>query len=350
MITQLLLTLFFAVFVSGLTSLVEAAIYAVPAAYVNSRAQQGLRSALRLKKLKDNLSKPIAAIVILNTLTNVFGASYLGYVAGQYLGGTSLVFFTIAYTVAILYLTEILPKSFGVMYCRGVSEFAALPLTILVYIEWPLIVISESITRFLNRRGVVIKSSPQEIISMTDMGREDGVLDHLEGSVIRNIIGLDEVLVKDVLTPRVVVFRLDVSKSVEDVSQEILNCHFSRIPVFNSSEPDTLIGYVTLRDLYRQFIDGDIKQALTSFVRPLKTVPELMRVDLLVQQMFSEREQICAAIDEHGGLAGIITLEDIVEEIVGREIVDEYDTVSDLRTYARISRFTSMKKRNVWKG
>ena len=350
MITQLILTFFCAIFLAGLTSLIEAALYAVPQAYVNSRAQSGIKAAIRLKKLKDNLSKPIAAIVILNTLTNVFGASYFGYVAGKFLGGGALVAFSLAYTVAILYLTEILPKVFGVMYCKVITELAALPLTILIYLEWPLIIISENITRFLSRRGVAIKSSPQEILSMTDMGREEGVLDHLEGSVIRNIIGLDEVLVKDVLTPRVVVFRLDADKRVEEIAEDILNCHFSRIPVFSGEDPDTLIGYVTIRDLYRQFIDGDSKRQLRTLMRPLKVVPELMRIDLLLQQMFADREQICVAIDEHGGLAGIITLEDIIEEIVGREIVDEYDSVSDLRTYARVSRFTSMKKRNVWKG
>jgi CBS domain containing-hemolysin-like protein len=171
------------------------------------------------------------------------------------------------------------------------------------------------------------------------------VIDHLEGSVIKNIIRLDNVLVRDILTPRVVVFRLRAEDTIEESSKEILSCHFSRIPLFTEDDPDHLVGYVTLRDLYRQFIDGSIKRVLNDIKRPLKTIPELMSVDDLLQQMFAEKEHICAVVDEHGSLAGIITLEDIMEEIIGREILDEYDTVSDLRKYALSAKDFSIKKK-----
>ena len=187
--------------------------------------------------------------------------------------------------------------------------------------------------------------SHQEILSMAAIGKEEGALDDLEGSVISNVISLDEELVKDLLTPRVVVFRLDKDTKLSEVAADIGEWNFSRVPLFSKKEPDHLTAYVNQRDIYRELLAGNVDETLEDLARPLKTVPELMRADKLLLTMFEEKEHICAVVDEHGGLAGIITLEDIIEEIVGIEIVDEYDSVSDLRTFAKLQKFIKQKRK-----
>jgi CBS domain containing-hemolysin-like protein len=333
------------VFVSALCSLMEAALYAVPLAYVKNEAKTGSRSGKILDEFRDDIGKPIAAILICNTIAHTAGASVAGWAVGEMFGSDYLVIFSIIFTLVILYFSEILPKLIGVVYCKQVSTLIAIPLKTLVWVTMPLIWVSEGVSRWIKSGENEQSLSLDEILSMTALGTEQGTLDTLEGSVIANVIGLDEVLVRDVLTPRVVVFRLEEQALIGSVEKDIMEWNFSRVPLFSDLDPDHLSSYVTQRDIYRELLKGNRDQPLSSIARNLKTVPELMGVDQLLLQMFEEREQLCAVVDEHGGLAGIITFEDIIEEIVGREIVDEYDSVSDLRTFARLLRLTRHRRK-----
>ena len=161
------------------------------------------------------------------------------------------------------------------------------------------------------------------------------MLDVFEDSVIRNVIGLDRVLVKDILTPRVVVFSLIETTKVGELSKSVLEFPHTRIPLFSESDPDAVKGYVTQRDIARYLIEGENDKELSDFSRPIATVPDVMRADRLMLQMVENHEPIASVVNEHGGFAGVVTLEDLVEEIIGKEIVDEFDAVRDLRTYAK---------------
>jgi CBS domain containing-hemolysin-like protein len=335
----------FAVVVSALCSLMEASLYAVPLAYVRHRAELGFRSGRILSRFKDDMGKPIASILIINTISNTAGAAIAGWAAAQVFGSRYLALFSVFFTLAILYCSEIIPKLVGVVYCKVVAGFIAFPLFLMVKLTTPLVWVSEFISRRIKHEDGKPAFSAQEFISMTALGTEEGALDHFEGSVITNVVGLDRLFVKDVLTPRVVVFRLEEDLKVAEVESEIASWNYSRVPIFSANDRDNLFAYVTQRDIYRELLRGNKEIELRELSRPLKTVPELLRVDKLLLQMFAEKEMICAVVDEHGGLAGIITLEDIIEEIVGREIVDEYDTVSDLRTFAKILRFARTRKK-----
>lgn len=171
---------------------------------------------------------------------------------------------------------------------------------------------------------------------MATLGIEEGALDDLEGEVIANVIGLDQILLKDVLTPRVVVFRMKEEQTLASLRDEVAEWTFSRVPLYSEEDPDHLTSYVTQRDVYRELLKGNDSISLSEISRPIHVVPELMRADELLLRMFREKEHICSVVDEHGSLAGIITLEDVLEELLGHEIIDEYDTVSDLRTLAKI--------------
>ncbi|MCI5065143.1 hemolysin family protein [bacterium] len=331
--------------VSALCSLMEASLYAVPLSYVRSLEEKGLRSGKILSKFKADIGQPIAAILILNTLSNTGGASLAGWAGGKVLSESGAVLFSIAFVVAILYLSEIIPKTIGVTYANQVSRALAFPLQILVRILAPFIFLSQFINRRLKTGSASLSVSEEEVKTLAALGAEEGSLQRFEGSVISNVLGLDDLMVRDVLTPRVVVFRLDEEVQLCDIRDEMVDWNFSRVPLFQGERPDDLTAYVTQRDIYREILRGNDEISLKSISRKLETVPELLRVDHLLLRMFEKKEHICAVVDEHGGLAGIVTLEDVIEEIVGREIVDEYDTVSDLRTFARVLSFMKSRSR-----
>ena len=326
-------------------SMTEAALLSVPLPHVKSLADQGSKRANILLSFKEDLNRPISAILILNTVANTVGAAVLGAIIAREYSETFVLAFSAFFTLLILIFGEIFPKQLGVKYCKTISPNVAIPLSIVIKLLTPLIWISKLISSLLNSNTSDQPSVSQaEVLSMAELGREEGVIDSLEDSVIRNVIELDTLLVKDVLTPRVVVFRLEENRTIESTKNEIINWAHSRIPLHVDENPDTITGYITQRDIFRALISGDKSQILSTLARPITTVPEFMRVDKLLLHMFEMRESICAVVDERGGFAGIVTLEDILEEIVGREIVDEYDYVSDLRSYAQIVSRTKKNK------
>lgn len=331
--------------ISACCSLTEAALYAVPLAHVRHLSEAGSRSAKILLKQKKQMWRPISAILILNTLANTGGATLAGWAAAQIYHQRGTAIISIVLVFAILYFSEIIPKTIGVAYCRPIALFAARPVQLVSRVLAPLIALSRFLaSRFGNSDSQPLVSQ-EEVLTMAAIGTEEGALDNLEGSVIANVIGLDRLLVRDILTPRVVVFRLEENTTIGSIQADLASWNFSRVPLYSEEDPDVLRSYVTQRDIYREALQGNTDIQLRELSRPLDTVPELVRADKLLLQMFEKKEHICAVVDEHGSLAGIITLEDIIEEIVGKEIVDEYDTVSDLRTFARIMRAIRIKRR-----
>jgi len=329
---------------SFLCSLMESAYYAVSLPYVKSLADSGSKLGGVLLKFKEDMSRPISAILILNTVANTIGASVSGWAVGEYFGSQYLFPFSIGYTLMILYCGEIIPKLLGVTYNKLVAKIFAYPLLFLSKILSPLIAVSHFVAKlFKSKEGEEVSTA--EVLSMAEMGEEDGALDSLESAVIENIIGLDQILVGGVMTPRVVVKRFDESLTIKEIKTELEDLSFTRIPLYSETDPDDLKSYVIQRDIFRAIVQGHEDKTLREISRPLRTVSELMRCDKLLLEMFDVNEHFYSVIDEHGGLAGIITIEDIIEEIVGHEIVDEYDAVSNLRAFARLLRFKKWRDR-----
>ncbi len=337
-IVILIIALIVSIGVSFLCSLMEAAFYAISTPYVQYEAKKGSKSGKLLLHFKEDMGKPISAILILNTVAHTCGASVAGWATGQLFGPNALVPFSIAYTLAVLYLSEILPKFIGVVYSKFIAKLFVIPLSWLVKILAPLIYVSDYMAKKIqsNHREEV---SAEEVLSMAEMGTKEGSLDNLEGAVIENIIGLDQILVRTIMTPRTVVVRFLENSTLEEISSKLEKLAFSRIPLYNEAEPDILTGYVMQRDILLELINGNKNKTLKQLTRPLKSIPDLMRCDSLLLDMFKSNEHLYSVIDEYGGLAGIISLEDIIEKIIGHEIVDEYDAVSNLRAVARLLRF-----------
>ena len=331
--------------VSAFCSVMEASLYAVPLSYVKTLEEQGIRAGKILSRFKTDIGRPITAILILNTIANTGGASLAGWAGGRVLSESGAVIFSVMFVIGILYLSEIVPKTIGVTYSRQMSRVFAVPLDVLVRFMSPFIAISQFVNRRLQGENASVRVSEEEVRALATLGAEEGSLERFEGSIITNVLALDDLLVRDILTPRVVVFRLNEAMRIGELRTGIDEWNFSRVPLYQEERPDDLHAYVTQRDIYRELLAGNDDIILTSISRPLETVPELLRVDTLLLRMFEKKEHILAVVDEHGSLAGIVTLEDIIEEIVGREIVDEYDSVSDLRTFARVLSFMKSRKR-----
>lgn len=324
-------------------ALSEAALYSVPYAFVKHIADEGSHAGKVLLGFKEDMGPPIAAILVVNTIGATLGSAFVGGIAGMVFPSSILVVFALFYTFATLYLAEILPKILGVTYAKQVARGTAIPLSLCIVALKPLIWLSQKIHRKLAPADEEPSVSQEEVLSIAAIGTEEGILDSFEGSVISNVIELDQVYVRDVLTPRVVVFRLSEDTSIASLRDDIAQWSYSRVPLHSTDDSDHLTSYVIQRDVYRELVAQNGKVTLKEIGRPLTVVPELTRVDQLLLQMVEKREHMCSVVDEHGSFVGVITLEDIIEEIVGREIVDEYDQVSDMRSLARAMRIAKMK-------
>jgi len=312
----------------------EAALFSVPLPYVKYLADKNTKTGKILLSFKENMGNPIAAILIVNTVSHTLGASIGGALVSD-LGETSVIIFSLVFTILVLILSEIIPKQLGTVYARQTSILIAIPLKFIISAIYPLVWITQLFSKRIGHNHDEPLVSHQEVLTMAELGREEGVIDVFEDSVIRNVIGLDRVLVKDILTPRVVVFSLIETTKVGELSKSVLEFPHTRIPLFSESDPDAVKGYVTQRDIARYLIEGENDKELSDFSRPIATVPDVMRADRLMLQMVENHEPIASVVNEHGGFAGVVTLEDLVEEIIGKEIVDEFDAVRDLRTYAK---------------
>ncbi len=336
MLGTLILVVIISLTISFFCSLMEAALLAMPLSYARAIADQNVRSGKLLLRFKRDIGSPISAILILNTISHTIGAAVSGALVDKIYGEPALVWFSIIFTLLILYLSEIIPKQIGAVYFKPVSAMIARPLAWLIRLFYPLIMTTNWIASVIQRVSDEPSVSEQEILSLAKIGREEGVLDTLESSIVRNIILLDRVTVKQVFTPRSVVFKLEETVRLKDIRDEICEWNHTRIPLFSSSDPDGIIGYVNQRDLMREMLKGNMERTLSDLSRSIKTVPETMPLDRLFTNIAETREPIRVVVDEYGVFIGIVTMEDIIEEIVGKEIVDEYDIVSDLRAYARI--------------
>ena len=320
--------------VSGMCSLFEAVLYAVPISYIENLAQKGRVSGRILKDLRmRNVDRPISAILSLNTIANTGGAFVAGAAFIQVFGSEWETYFTIGITLAVLILSEVIPKTVGVVYNRSLAGVIAFPLQGLVWVLYPLVEVCRLVTRAFSS-GTTQEVSEEEIAVMARMGRRTGAIQPDEARVMQNILSLKRKTVKDVMTPRTVVFALSADLSVAEAQQEAGGWPHSRAPVYEKDFED-VIGVVMRRDVFNALTGGRGHIRISDLMHPVHFVAETVSLDRILEMFLERRQHLFAVIDEYGGLAGILTLEDVLEEILGREIVDESDTVTDMRELAR---------------
>jgi CBS domain containing-hemolysin-like protein len=344
LVTQLILATGSAIIISAFCSIIEAVLYSVPQSQVEVMASSGKKSGLILKKLKKNIQQPITAILTLNTIANTMGAAVAGASAAVVFGEENLVWFSVFFTLIILLFSEILPKTAGVAYARILATWIAIPLNGLVKIMSPLIWLCQAVTHLIPRQEKEALVSIEEIQAVAVLGRKSGEIEPQQEKVIANILKLQDKTVRQVMTPRTVVYSLSEHLTIsEALKQKEQWSRHSRVPVFDKDQDD-VVGVVLSRNVLLSLSEGNKKQKLSELMQPVHFVPEAAPLNRILIEFFEQRIHLFVVVDEYGGVTGVISLEDIIEEIVGREIIDESDKAGNLREYARHKKKLLQKK------
>jgi len=324
-----------AVSISSFCSLTEATLYAVPWSSIERLRGAGHRSGELLHTLRSHVDKPIAAILTLNTLVNTAGSVIAGAAAASVLGPEYMSVFVLFFCVLILMFGEIIPKTLGVVHASSLAPLLAMPIHLLTRFCTPVIWFFGLINRLL-----LPKTSPHalateaDIMAVVSLSRKEGAIRPAEEVIIGNILGLDQKRVYDIMTPRPVVFSLPVDMPLEEAYAAHGLWNFSRIPLYAGNNEE-LVGMVSCRTMARRMAAGDVRHTLGELMQPMHFVLESLPLHELLKQFLNSRMHLFAVLDEFGGLAGVVSLEDVLEEILGREIVDESDPATDLQEVAR---------------
>jgi CBS domain containing-hemolysin-like protein len=332
----LMLIVFLTLGISALCSLFEATLYSTRMGALEAARSEGhlKRQALRFISMKRQIDVPIAAILILNTIANTAGATIAGMYAANVLGASRVILFSIAFTLAILFLSEIFPKTLGAIYWRRLWPLIIWPLTAMRYGLYPAIAVTQSITKILTQGQTVPLVTEDEIVAMARLGAQAGEITPEESHLVHNIIELENTQGRDIMTPRTVIFSLDASSTVEEALPQVNTRGLTRIPVYEDDR-EHVVGYVMFQDLSASHTANRDEMQLRALAKPLSFVPETVNCLTLLTTFLKNRRHIAIVSDEYGGVAGLVSLEDLLETLLGEEIVDETDHVVDLQQSAR---------------
>ena len=331
--TLLFVYLAIAIGVSFLCSILEAVLLSITPSYVEQISTSKPRASKLLIKVKDQLDESLSSILILNTFAHTMGAAGVGSQALQVFGAEWETLIAIILTLAILYFSEIIPKTLGATYWRKLAIPTAFIITWLVRLVYPLVWISTRLTKlFSDKEGNEI--TREEIIALASLGHKDGTLLFQENEYLSNILNLREIRTEQVLTPRSVVHMLDQNLTVTEALDHPKTKQFTRIPVYGDSIDD-ITGELIKRDLFEAEREGQGSAPISDYVNPINRVSEKLPVQQLLDMFIKQRVHLFLVEDEFGQTAGVVTLEDAIETLLGREIVDESDAVEDMQELAR---------------
>ncbi len=323
-----------AIGVSFLCSIMEAVLLSVTPAYIATMEQRNRPAASRLRRFKENIDEPLAAILSLNTIAHTVGAVGAGAQAARVFGDAWVGLFSAVLTLAILFLSEIIPKTIGAVYWKQLTPSMTFTLEWMMVPLKPLVWLSGLASRSISSAHEPFHVSRDEISALADLGARAGVLDEGESRIVKALLRFRSLCASDIMTPRTVVFALPADQTTGRAVSEHERIPFSRVPIHEGSI-DATVGFVLKDEVLERVARGDTDLFLRDLRRDIQVVPATARLPQLFDKFLSTREFIAAVIDEYGGLAGIVTLEDLVETVLDLEIVDEIDSVEDLRAAAR---------------
>ncbi|MCF8308446.1 MAG: hemolysin family protein [Bacteroidales bacterium] len=331
----LILYLFIALGFSFLCSLLEAVILSITPSHVNMLSEKGGNKGKLIKRFKDNIDRPLSAILTLNTFAHTIGAAGVGAQAQVIWGNEALSITSAVLTILILIVSEIIPKTLGALYWKNLVGFTAYTLLILIYSPlYPFILISQQITKWLKGGRKDQPVSRDELSSLARLGAISGVFKKKESLMIENLMKFEHIKVKDIMTPRVVVASENEKTKVGDMKDRVADIPFSRIPVYQEHR-ENISGYILKDDLMLNLVHQKGGKQLRSLKRPIPLVVDSLPLSSLYEKFIAEKDIIAMVVDEYGGMSGIVTMEDLIETILGLEIVDEYDNIENLRKMAR---------------
>jgi CBS domain containing-hemolysin-like protein len=332
--TTLILYFALALGVSFLCSLLEAVLLSISHAHVALLMEQERKSGYILFKFKEKIDHPLSAILTLNTIAHTVGAAGVGAQVQVIFGSQWLALSSGLLTFFILFFSEIIPKVLGAVHWKKLAPTAAYVITGLIYVTYPLVLMFEVLGRMLTPKERQARVTREEVEQAAEMGSQEGALLEKERRIITNLLHMHRIMAKDVMTPRSVIFALPKDMTVEQVLDEYAPMRFSRIPVYGK-DLDEIVGMVLRYKLNQAYSKGDNDLEVEAMALPIHAVPMSKSVAEVLDEFIQRREHIFLVVDEYGGTAGLITLEDAIETLLGVEIVDELDHHEDMRIYAR---------------
>lgn len=339
MISLLIVFFLVAIVTSFLCSLWEAVLLSITPSYAQIKVKEGTPLGRRLQAFKENIDRPLAAILTLNTIAHTVGAIGVGDQASKIWADANPLItgllIPVLMTLAILVLSELIPKTLGANYWKELAPFTARSLALIIRLLAPLVWFSQFVTRALKKDEVHSAFSRKDFLVMADIGAEHGVFHQQESEILSNLLRFHSVQAKDVMTPRTVVKAAPADQRVGEFFEQNRNLRFSRIPLYEKESYDHIVGYMLKDAMLAHMVDGDRNAELRTLRRDIITVPEDYPIIDLFNRFLSSREHIALVVDGFGGMSGIVTMEDVIETLIGIEIVDELDKTTDMQVLAR---------------
>lgn len=343
-----MLLLFFSMSIlfSFLCSIWEAVLLSITPSFVEVTYKQGTKTGQLLKTFKEDIDRPLSAILTLNTIAHTVGAIGVGSQAGKMYGDQNMVlgsfelpfsveaFVGAAMTLAILILSEIIPKTLGANNWKQLSGFTVNSLNVVIFALYPLVWLSQLITRSMKKDKNKSVLSRADFSAMAEIGEKEGIFRSNESRIIHNLLRLNTIRTKDVMTPRTVVKAANQERTIQEFYDKNEKLQFSRIPVFAESK-DHINGFVLKDEILSNIIKNNGSAPLRDIMREILIINEQIPLPDLFNQLMEKREHIALVVDEFGGMAGIVTMEDVIETLLGIEIVDEQDNIEDMQLLAR---------------
>lgn len=336
-----LLIVFFsvAILVSFLCSLLEAVLLSITPSYAQLKLQQGGHIGQRLEVFKSNIDRPLAAILTLNTIAHTVGAIGVGDQSARiWADSNPLITGVVVPSImilGILILSEIIPKTLGANHWQKLVPFTVRTLEIIILLLYPLVWFSQIITQWLNKDKTQSVFSRSEFLAMAQIGVSEGHVKRQDSEIIANLLRFKTVRTSDIITPRIVVHSAPEEQSIEDYYQSVDELPFSRIPLYEDKNNEKITGYCLKGELLESLVQGGGDAELSTIRREITVVHESLPISDLFNTFLERREHIILVVDEYGGMAGIVTMEDVMETMLGMEITDESDSIEDMQALAR---------------
>jgi len=333
--TMLIVYMALALIISSICSLLEATLLSTPMSYINTLEQQGVKGAERLKKLKLDVDESISAILVVNTIANTVGASLVGAEAANLFQSTGVGIISGVFTFLILMFSEIIPKTIGSYYWRKLAIPASSAIKGMIFITYPIVWLLGKFTHRISDNSNQTAVSREEVAAMVTTGAEEGVLEKKENKMIQNLLRLEDVTAHEIMTPSSVVTMAEENLNIREFYQSEDFRQFSRIPIYNDENDDYVTGYVLKQEILERLAEDKFDITLKDLKRNILTFSEDESVSNIWEKFLERKEHISVIIDEYGSMRGIVTLEDVIETMLGFEIVDEKDEVVDMQELAK---------------
>ena len=330
--TLLFVYLFLAVFVSFTCSLLEAVILSVTPSFLNTEAKDGRKYAVILDNLKNNIDRPLAAILTLNTIAHTIGAAGVGAEVSKIYGNDFVTIASAVLTFVILVFSEIIPKTLGASNWKRFAPMTAYTIRLMIFVLYPIVFFMEKVSELVGGKDKNIFTR-EEMIATAEIGVDHGAIKKKESNIIKNLLMLDNIYVSDIMTPRSVLMALPSEMTIEEVIKEYKPIRYSRIPIYKETL-DNVEGVVHRYQILEASSNDEDTIKLSELKTEIHSISEETTVSSCLDQLIHRNDHIFLVVDDYGTTVGIVTLEDSIETLLGVEIMDEFDSVADLRAYA----------------